>query len=132
MPAANYHGKSGVVYMSTTGSGTAVVVRLSKWSLNRATDKAETTSFGDGNKTYVQGLPDLKVSLSGFWDSGDDSFFTGAESTDGVKMYLYPSANAPSKYFYGTAWFDSSIDVPVSGPVAISGDGVAKGTWGRM
>ncbi len=54
---ATYPGRNGVVYLSTSASGTASsVLHLSKWSLNRATDKIEVTSFGDTNKVYVQGL----------------------------------------------------------------------------
>jgi hypothetical protein len=86
-----------------------------------ATDKIEVTAFGDLNKTYVQGLPDLQGSFKGFWDDTESKPFTGASSTDGVKMYLYPSSDAPTKYWYGPAWLDVTMDVPVSGSVSISG-----------
>ena len=127
-----YHGKRGVVYMSTTGSGSASMIQLSGWTLDMATDKAEVTSFGDANKTYVQGLKDLKGTLSGFWDSADDKMFQAADSADGVRLYLYPSSDAPTKYWYGPAWLDASISVPVNGPAAISGSFVANGSWGRL
>lgn len=129
---ARYHGKKGAVYMSTSGSGTATWITLSQWTLNMPTDKAEVTSFGDGNKTYVQGFKDISGTLSGFWDDTDAKLFQGADSTDGVKLYLYPSSDAAAKYFYGTAWLDSSIDVGVNGAVTESGNFVAAGTWGRM
>lgn len=129
---ARYHGSKGVVYISTTGTGTAVAaVSLSKWSLDRATDKVEVTAFGDTNKQYVQGLPDVKGSLSGFFDSADDALFDGAESSDGVKMYLYPASTAPTIYHYGPAWLDASIDVDSGGAVSVSGSFVAAGSWGR-
>jgi len=104
---------------------------MSKWSLDMATDKEEVTAFGDSNKLYVQGLRDIKGSVSGFWDSADDSLFDASESTDGVKLYLYPSALAPTLYFYGPAWLDASIDVDAKGAVTVSGDFVAAGAWGR-
>ena len=130
MPA--YHGRKGVVYMSTSGSGTAVnIVYLSEWALNMATDKVETTAFGDANKTYVQGLKDVSGTLSGYFDSATDQLFDAADSADGVKVYLYPSADAPTIYFYGPAWVDASISVPVSGAVTISGTIAANGSWGR-
>lgn len=129
---ARYHGKRGVAYISTTGSGNASVLTLTSWTLNMATDKVETTSFGDGNKTYAAGLKDLTGSLSGFWDSADDRLFVAADSADGVKMYLYPSADAPTKYWYGPAWLDASISVEVGGAVGISGSFNANGTWGRL
>lgn len=125
-----YPGRQGVVYISTSASGTATnVIKLSAWSLNRETDKIEITSFGDSNKTYVQGLPDLKGSFSGFWDDSETKPFSAAASTDGCKVYLYPSATAPSKFASGTAWMDTSIEVGVNGAVSITSNFVAAGSW---
>jgi hypothetical protein len=129
---ARYHGGKGVVYLATTGSGTAVAAAsLSQWSLDKATDKVEVTAFGDTNKTYVQGLPDVKGTLVGYFDSADDALFDGAESADGVKLYLYPSSLAPTIYHYGPAWLDGSISVDVKGAVSVNGSFVANGAWGR-
>ncbi len=129
---SRYHGGKGVVYVSTTGSGTAIAaIGLSQWSLDRATDKVEVTAFGDTNKQYVQGLPDIKGSLAGFFDSADDALFDGADSNDGVKLYLYPSSLSPTIYHYGPAWLDASISVDVKGAVAVKGSFVAAGSWGR-
>lgn len=117
--------------LSATGVAAAVTVRMSEWSLNKQTDKAEVTSFGDANKTYVQGLPDISGALSAFFDDTDDTLFDAAESADGCKLYLYPSSNALTVYHYGPAWLDASITCPVSGPVAVAGNFVAKSSWGR-
>lgn len=125
-----YAGRKGVAYLSTTGSGTATnVVRLNAWTLNRTTDKIDVTSFGDANKTYVIGLPDLQGTLSGFWDDAETKPFTAAASSDGCKLYLYPSSDATSKYAYGPAWLDVSIEVPVSGAATISCNFAANGSW---
>lgn len=127
---ATYPGRKGVIYLSTTGSGTATnVVHLNKWSLDNSTDKIEVTSFGDVNKTYVQGLPDIKGSFAGFFDDTETKVTTAAASADGCKLYLYPSADAPTKYKCGPAWLDASIDVGVSGAVTIAGSFVANGSW---
>jgi hypothetical protein len=129
---ARYHGNKGAVYGSTTGSGTAgPFISLSAWTGDFATDKVEVTAFGDLNKAYVQGLKDIKGTLSGFWDSADDSLFDAADSTDGAKLYLYPASTAPTIYFYGPAWLDASINVSVSGAVTVSANYVANGAWGR-
>lgn len=129
---ARYHGKKGKVYMSTSGTGNAVAVAsLSSWSIDQSTDKAETTAFGDANKTYVQGLPDISGSLSGFFDDADNTLFTGSGSSDGVKMYLYPSVDAPTRYWYGPAWVDYSIEAGVGDAVSLSADFAANGSWGR-
>lgn len=129
---AVYPGRNGVVYLSTTGSGAASnVIKLNAWTLNKTTDKIEVTAFGDANKTYVQGLPDLQGTFSGFYDETETKPFTGADSTDGVKLYLYPSSNAPTVYWYGPAWLDASIDTGVANAVTISGSFAANGSWGR-
>lgn len=129
---APYHGKTGVVYMSTSASGTAVnVVFLSEWSVDFKTDYDETTAFGDPNKTYVQGLKDVSGSFSGFWDSATDQLFDAADSSDGVKVYLYPASGVPTAYFAGPAWVNASIKVGVSGAITISGDFKANGAWVR-
>ena len=129
---AVYAGRKGVVYLSATGSGTATsVLKITKWTLDQSTDKIEVTAFGDANKTYVQGLKDIKGTFDGFFDDTEAKPFTGADSTDGVKLFLYPSADAPTKYWYGPAWLDVSVDCGVSGAVAISGNFAANGSWGR-
>jgi hypothetical protein len=129
---AKYHGQGGRVYLSTTGSGTAVAsIGLTSWSLNQPTDRVEVTAFEDVNKTYVQGKRDISGEFSGNWDHADDSLFDGADSTDGVKLYLYPSKDTPTIYFYGPAWLDASIEVGVDAAVTISGSFQAAGAWGR-
>jgi hypothetical protein len=128
-----YPGRKGVVYMSTTGSGNAInVIKLNAWTLNKTTDKIEVTAFGDLNKTYVQGLPDVQGSFSGFWDDTENKPFTGAGSSDGVKLYLYPSADKAGSYHYGPAWLDASMEVEVSGAVKITANFAANGSWGSV
>lgn len=130
---ARYHGKKGVVYMSTTGSGAAAsVVGMKSWSLNMPTDKVEVTAFGDSNKRYVQGLPDATGDLSGWWDDTSDTLYDASRSTDGVNMYLYPSTDAPTKYWYGPAWVDFSINTPGDGGIEVTASFVANGAWGQM
>lgn len=129
---ARYHGKKGRVYASTTGSGTASpVAQLSNWSIDQATDTVEVSAFGDGNKQYVQGLRDARGALSGFWDDSQDVLWDASESADAVKMYLYPSTDAATIYWYGYAWLSMSIEVPISGPVQVNGTWVAGSDWTR-
>lgn len=130
---ARYAGRKGVVYISTSGSGTAAtVIGLDKWSLNMPTDKIEVTAFGDTNKVFVQGLPDLDGTISGFFDDTDDNMYDASRSTSAVKMYLYPSADVATKYFYGTAWMDFSINTGVKDAVMVSSAFKGAGAWGQM
>lgn len=128
---AVYHGKSGVVYLSTTGTGTATtVLSLSAWTLDLSTDLVETTAFGDSNKTYVQGLRNVQGTLSGFWNDTESKPFTASTSADGCKLYLYPSSSAVAKYAYGPAWLSVSMETGVADAVQISGNFSANGAWG--
>ena len=127
---AKYAGRDGVVYLAATGTGTATsVLGLSSWSMDFARDTIEVTEFGDTNKTYVVGLPDLTGDFDGFWNDAETKLFAGSSSADGVKMYLYPTRNAPTKYCSGVAWLDMSIDTGVGDAVAISGSFSAAGAW---
>jgi hypothetical protein len=129
---AVYAGRKGVVYLSTTGSGAATnVLKLTGWTIDQSTDKIEVTAFGDTNKTYVQGLKDVKGTFSGFFDDTETKPFTAADSTDGCKLYLYPSSDITTAYFYGPAWLDVSLDTGVATAVSISGNFAANGAWGR-
>ena len=125
-------GRSGAVYLAIESvSGVATTaIKLNAWTLDRATDTYDVTSFGDTNKVYVQGLPDLKGTISGSWDDTETKPFAGAISSTGVKLYLYPDSTVATKYAYGTAWLDCSIETPVSGAVAISGSFAAAASWG--
>lgn len=106
---------------------------MSAWSISLARDRVEVTAFGDTNKQYVQGLPDVSGTFSGFWDDTEDTMFTAADSADGTKIYLYPdAANAATKYWYGPAFLDiSDVTTEVSGAVTAAGTFIAKGNWGR-
>lgn len=129
---AAYSGRKGVVYLSTSGSGNATnVLGLSQWSLSLSPDMQDVTPFGATNKQYVMGIRDATASISGFWRDDETKLIAAIDSADGVKFYLYPSADAPSKYAYGTAWFGvDSIDVQTSGAVSVSGNLAAAGNWG--
>lgn len=118
--------------MATSASGTAAPVpSLNSWTLNFETDTEEVTSFGDANKTYVQGLADVTMDFGGFWDDTDTILKAAAASTDGAKIYVYPSTNAPTKYAYGVAWVNYSLEGSVDGAVSVSGSAAAAGSWGN-
>lgn len=129
---ARYHGRKGLIYLSTSGTGNATsFANLNSWSIDRSTDAVETTAFGDSNKTYTQGLPSVQGQFSGFYDdSASANLFTAADSSDGVKVYIYPSSDAVTKYAYGPAWISCSINGAVGAAVQVSGTFIANGSWG--
>lgn len=117
--------------MSTTGAGTAVrVLNIKSYSLSFETEKVDVTAFEDANKVYVQGLPDITGDLTFEWDDADPSLYQASQSADGVKMYIYPSIDAMSRYFYGTAWVDFSLEQSQDSSVNGSASFNAAGPWG--
>lgn len=131
--ANRYHGHKGAIYSSTSSSGTAAAVAsISSWQLQMPRDQDDTTSFLDANKTRVMGLGDVRGRVSGFWDTSDETLFSAAEQSDGVKMYLYPSRNAITKYWYGPAHLSiDNIETDVNRAVRFSATFDAAGDWGR-
>jgi hypothetical protein len=124
-----YHGKTGSV---SIGSPATPVLSLNKWSLNAATDKVDVTAFGDTNKVYVQGLPDLKGQVAGWFDDMEDALFVAADSLTPVDLELMPVAGVATVKWSGPAWLDASIEVPADGAISVSGDFVAAGAWTRV
>jgi hypothetical protein len=126
------HGKDSILCVSTTKTGTAQPVCLiTDWSLNRESDKVETTALGDPNKTYVKGLDDVKGTFTGQWDSTDDTLFEAAESEDGVQIEIWPNKNS-AVCFKGPAWLDVSIKGGAGAAVTIDGNFSANGGWTRV
>lgn len=129
---ARKHGKTGKVYMAPASGEAVNVASLSSWSLNMSTDSVDVTAFNDANKVSVVGLPDLSGSFSGFWDTADSTVFSAARSANSgtaVKIYIYPDGTDTTKYAYGTAFVDASIQGSVNGAVEISANFKAAGSW---
>ena len=128
---ARHHGKNGSVLMSTTGTGVpASVASLDAWDLDLGTGRVDTTSFGDGNLTSVQGYAACKGTFAGNWDDTVSIPWAGRKSTTGVILYLYPDATvSATKYAWGPAWVDMKIATSATGKVTINGTFEANGTW---
>lgn len=63
------HGKNAQFELA----GTNLSTTLNEISLPREIETAETTAFGTQDKTYITGLSDATVSLSGMFDATTDS-----------------------------------------------------------
>ena len=125
-----YHAKDAIVYIAPDGSTDASeLLGASEWTLDMTTDTVEVTAFGDQNKQYVQGLPDISGTLSGFVKEDEDKWFQAQRSTQPVKVYLYWSRQMPSKYAYGTAWISISLSNTVTSANEIAANFVAGGPW---
>ena len=130
---ARIHGRNGRLYAAITSGGTAEPVTfLNQWSINFSVDNVEVTGFGDTNKTYVAGLPDVSGSFSGFYDTDTQQLYTAAQDGVARKVYIYPVASDATEYWYGTALFDFSVSSDVNGAVTISGDWNAASAFTKV
>lgn len=129
--AGRKHGSRGQIKMDPTGGATVVAVAdLNSWSLDMARDQVDVTAFGDVNKQYVLGLPDVKGEYGGWWNSASSpALFGVAQGVVPVTLNLVPSVDEPTFFFEGLAYLDASIEVASDGGVAISGKFVAAGPW---
>lgn len=129
---ARHHGKKGKIYLAPSTGEAINVGSLSSWSLNMATDAVDVTAFNDANKVNVVGLPELSGSFSGWWDETDGTIFDAAIAANAgtaVKCYIYPDSADMTKYAYGTAFVDASIQGSVNGAVEISANFRAAASW---
>jgi hypothetical protein len=101
---------------------------MTSWSADRGTARVDVTSFDSTSIEELQGWPALRGSFEGFWNDSETKLFAASMSPDGVKMYLYPTRRAPSKYIACTAWLDASLETRVDGPVRVRGTWSAFGT----
>lgn len=119
-----YHGRDGAVYVSTSASGTASnLMTMTAWTVDRSTDRVDVTNFDSTTQEQLQGWPALQGTFEGYWNTDESKLFAAAASADGVKMYLYPTRRAPSKFIGCTAWLDASLETRVDGAVRV------RGTW---
>jgi len=117
--------------MDPTGGSTAVAVAdLNAWTANFARDTADVTAFGDTNKQYVVGLPDVKGTVGGWWNAASSPTLFGVALSDiPVLLKLIPSTLESTYLFTGLAYLDSAINVAANGAVSISGNFVGAGPW---
>ena len=120
--ATPIHGRSGRLYVGIASGGTAEpFANLKSWSIDFSTDKVDSTVFGDTNKKWTSGLPNVTGDFDGFYDTASAQAYTAA--IDGVAraFYLYPTIATTTQYWWGTALFDFSVKGAVDGNVEVSG-----------
>lgn len=101
-----------------------------EWNLSLKQDLADTTAFGDTNKTAVPGLPDVSGTFSGFYDTDDVVLATAQLNQSGVSLVLYPDyPTTLTKYAAGTGSIDLSFAMPVGGAEKVSGNFSARNSW---
>lgn len=128
---ARIAGMRGRLYVGIASSTAdpSPVAFINKMDINFASDRYDVTALGDANKAYVQGLEDVSGTYAGFYDTATAQLYTAASDGDPRKFYFYPDARVGTTgpYWFGSAFFDTSISIPVDGPATISGNFAASG-----
>ena len=121
--ATPIHGRRGRLYVGLASSTAAAeaIANLKNWSITFQTDQSDVTVFGDANKTYVAGLPDVGGSYNGFYDTASAQLYTAATDGAARRFYLYPTTDSLTTYWFGTATFDFNVEGDVAGPVTLQG-----------
>jgi len=122
------HGKDSVFKLdNASGSLTDISSFVNNVDFPESADVSETTTLGSaGNsKTYIAGLKDSSISLSGLWDATADAIFGAVVGQSATLSYEYsPEGTASGKIKYtGEAILTSyAISSPVGDAVGYSAD----------
>lgn len=132
------HGKSAVFKLDDSG-GTLrdISAYLDDISFPQPVETAETTTFGASSKTYIVGLKDSTVSLSGKWDSTLDGYVAPALGQAATLSFEYgPAGSTGGNVKYSGEAIITSFDVsaPIGDVVTVSIElqvtgAVTRGTW---
>jgi hypothetical protein len=113
------HGKKAVIRLA----GTDITSYLSKGSIERMRETAETTVFGLENKTYVAGLKDATFSGEGNFDPALDTILDAALGTDATRTLQYDPQGAGTgniRYSVETLVTKYSVDTDIGGKASCS------------
>lgn len=131
------HGKSTNFQLDDT-SGTIRDISDTVTSVDfpETLDTAETTAFGSSAKSYIVGLTDATISVSGIWDATVDGYINGGAEPASRSFVFGPAGSTVSNVKYtGEAIVTSfSISNPVGDVVTFSLDlqvtgAITRGTY---
>jgi hypothetical protein len=134
------HGKGGAIYVGGTfvsanalPSGGIRLAAKSEWSLQRNRDYVDSTSFGDANKTYLAGLPNVQGNFSGFLDASGDLLLNAATS-NAETIYLFAddgtlAGGSVIMVAHGPAFMDATVTLSNTDAAKISGEFRASASW---
>ena len=84
------HGKDSVFKLdNASGSLTDISTYVNNVDFPESADVSETTTLGADNKTYIAGLKDATISLSGLWDATADAIFGAVVGQSATLSYEY-------------------------------------------
>jgi hypothetical protein len=109
------HGKSCNFTIDDTGDSVRDISNvLTSVDFPQTRDTSETTAFGSSAKSYIVGLSDATISISGLWDATVDGYLAGTEPTS--RHFVFGPAGSTSGYVKYTG---SCIMTSYSGAVPV-------------
>ena len=130
------HGKSTDFELDDTGGTSRSLANvLTSVDFPETIETAETTAFGDTSKSYIVGLRDASISVSGLWDATVDGYIIGTEPA--TRSFIFGPAGSTSsnvKYTGECILTNYSVSAPVGDVVTFSLDlqvtgNVTRGTY---
>ncbi len=118
------HGKSTYFNLDDTG-GTArdLSDTLTSVDFPETIDTAETTAFGATSKSFIVGLRDATISVSGLWDATVDGYIIGTEPATRTWIFGPAGSTGGNVKYTGEAILTSySVSNPVGDVVTYSLD----------
>ena len=118
------HGKT--AYFALDNSGGSLIdisAYLDDVSFPQTVETAETTTFGNASKTYIVGLKDSTVSLSGKFDPTLDAHISAIVGQAASLTFNHaPQGNVAANVIYSGECYVTSYDVsaPVGDVVTVS------------
>ena len=120
------HGKDSVFKLDNSGGTlTDISTYVNNVDFPETADVSENTTLGADNKTYIAGLKDATISLSGLWDSTADAIFGAVVGQSATLSFEYsPEGTTGGNVKYeGEAILTSyAISSPVGDAVGYSAD----------
>jgi hypothetical protein len=124
------HGKNGAIYLGAAkGSGGIKIATKTEWTLQRNRDYVDATTFGDTNRTYLAGLPNVQGTFAGLLDVSGDLLLNAATS-DVTQIYLYADdGDTPILVANGPGFIDGTVNASVTDAIRYTGEFRAQGSW---
>ena len=130
------HGKSTDFELDDTGGTSRSLANvLTSVDFPETIETAETTAFGATSKSYIVGLRDASISVSGLWDATVDGYIIGTEPA--TRSFIFGPAGTTGgnvKYTGECILTNYSVSAPVGDVVTFSLDlqvtgNVTRGTY---
>lgn len=132
------HGKSAAFKLdNSSGSLVDYSAYLEEVSMPRSIETAETTTFGSSAKSYITGLSDATISLSGKFDSAADATLAAVLGQAATLSFEYgPAGSSAGLIKYSGECIMTSYEIgatvgdAVTASVELQVTGaITRGTW---